>query len=227
MRVLCISDTHGYQTHLEINEDVDVIVCTGDFSNSRGARNVYESEEFLGWFDSLKIKYKILIAGNHDTDFERKWEASFEGGESIEDYLKREYPTITYLQDSSVIIDGIKFYGTPWCPLFYDWAFMKRDSELVDIFAQIDDDVQVLLTHTPAYGILDYATPNFCGSEALLNRIKNLKKLKFHVFGHIHECAGQIESVGTEDVERYKAINASTFNCIEIKQPVEFEVFND
>lgn len=227
MRVLCISDTHGYHNYLNIDETADVIVCTGDFSNSRGARNVYESEEFLGWFDSLKIKYKILIAGNHDTDFERKWEASFEGGESIEDYLKREYPTITYLQDSSVIIDGIKFYGTPWCPMFYDWAFMKIDSKLVDIFAQIDDDVQVLLTHTPAYGILDYATPNFCGSEALLNRIKDLKKLKFHVFGHIHECAGQVESIGTEGLERYKAINASTFNYIEIKQPVEFEVFND
>ena len=217
MRVLCISDTHGYHDYLKIDETADVVVCTGDFSNSRGLKNEAECFDFLNWFASLGNKYKILIAGNHDTTFERR---------NAKD-LMAEFPSIIYLEDSSVVIEGIKFYGTPWCPLFYDWAFMKRDSELVDIFAQIDDDVQVLLTHTPAYGILDYATPNFCGSEALLNRIKNLKKLKFHVFGHIHECAGQIESVGTEDVERYKAINASTFNYIEIKQPLEFEVFND
>lgn len=221
MRVLCISDTHGYHNYLNIDETADVIVCTGDFSNSRGMRNEAEAEDFLNWFSSLKNKYKILVAGNHDTSFERKFLSG-----NLDEFLAK-YPSIIYLQDSSITIEGIKFYGSPWCPSFYNWAFMKDDKDLAEIFEKIDDDVNILLTHSPAYGILDYATPTFCGSESLLKRIKKLKKLKFHIFGHIHECAGEIESIGTQKKEKYKAINASTFNYIEVKQPIEFEVFND
>ena len=59
MRILCLSDTHGYHERLPIDKTVDVIVHTGDFSNSYGKNNIYETEEFLSWFNSLNVKYKI------------------------------------------------------------------------------------------------------------------------------------------------------------------------
>lgn len=223
MKILAISDTHGYHSKLNIDESVDVIVCTGDFSNARGARNVYESEEFLGWFNSLNIKHKILVAGNHDTDLERKYLASLKGEQTIEEYLKIKYPNITYLQDSSVVIDGIKFYGTPWCPMFYNWAFMENESVLRKKFSKIESDTNVLLTHTPAYGILDYANGNICGSNALLEKIKKLKKLKYHIFGHIHESGGT-EAIGTKNKTKYVAINASMYDYLEMREPIVFEI---
>lgn len=223
MKILAISDMHGYHTKLNIDETIDVIVCTGDFSNSRGYKNVYESEEFLGWFNSLNIKHKIFIAGNHDTDLYRKWKCSLEGGESIEEYLKENYPNIIYLQDSSIVIDGIKFYGTPWCPIFYDWAFMDNEMNLRKKYSKIDKDTNVLLTHTPAYGILDYANGTLCGSNALLERIKKLNKLQYHVFGHIHESGG-VESIGSKDKTKYVAINASMYDYITMKEPIIFEI---
>ena len=61
MRILCLSDTHGYHEKFNIDETVDVVVHTGDFSNSYGKNNIYETEEFLSWFNSLNIKHKILV----------------------------------------------------------------------------------------------------------------------------------------------------------------------
>lgn len=63
----------------------------------------------------------------------------------------------------------------------------------------------------------------FCGSTSLLERIKDLKKLKYHIFGHIHESGG-VECIGTETETRYTAVNASMFDYIEIKKPILIEI---
>ena len=86
MKILCLSDTHGYHERLKIDETVDVIVHTGDFSNSYGKNNIYETEEFLGWYSSLKIKHKILVAGNHDTFFGKMVDKN--GRDEVINYLK-------------------------------------------------------------------------------------------------------------------------------------------
>ena len=50
----------------------------------------------------------------------------------------------------------------------------------------IGEDVDVLTTHGPPMGILDKVYNANVGDEALLNKTKQLKKLKLHCFGHIH-----------------------------------------
>lgn len=224
MKILSFSDTHEFHNKLIIPKDIDVVICCGDFTNSAGKNNKYETENFLSWFNKLENKYKILIAGNHEAFFEYKFQKSLNNEETIKDYLKKNYPNIIYLQDESIIIEKIKFYGTPWCPLFYSYSFMKEDKNLKDIFSKIDNDTNVLITHTPAYGVLDYTNGCLAGSFSLFEKIKTLKDLKYHFFGHIHENSGQTESIGTKDKTDYIAVNCAFVNYLGFNQPKTFEI---
>ena len=47
----------------------------------------------------------------------------------------------------------------------------------------------MLITHSPAYGILDFDDNIHYGSEELLEKISTLN-LKAHLFGHIHAQHG-------------------------------------
>ena len=225
MKILCLSDTHGYHERLKIDETVDVIVHTGDFSNSYGKNNIYETEEFLGWYSSLKIKHKILVAGNHDTFFGKMVDKN--GRDEVINYLKLDYPNIIYLQDSSITIDGVKFYGTPWCPIYYDWSFMVSEEDQRKMFSKIPEDVNILLSHTPAYGILDYANGVLCGSTPLLERIKeikNLRYLKYHIFGHIHMDNGNSKEYVGDQEKFYQAVNACNINYLGFYEPIIVEI---
>ena len=55
--------------------------------------------------------------------------------------------------------------------------------------ANIPKDTDVLITHSPAYGILDFDDNIHYGSEELLDKISTLS-LKAHLFGHIHAQYG-------------------------------------
>ena len=71
------------------------------------------------------------------------------------------------------------------------------------------DETNILITHTPAYGILDKDIfGNNIGSRSLLERMNNLPNLRYHIFGHIHESAGKYV-----DYEKQRVyINASLLN---------------
>jgi Icc-related predicted phosphoesterase len=189
MKILCISDTHT--KHSLISKDwlipADVIVHGGDISN---VGRINEVKSFLKWFDSLDYKHKIFIAGNHDFCFER-FNNNYEEVMS----LLKTYPNITYLMDEEIIIDGVKFYGSPWQPEFYNWAFnLRRGAPIRDKWNLIPKDTHILITHGPVYGICDM-TPRgeFVGCEELLNVVANeLPNLKAHICGHIHHAYGSV-----------------------------------
>jgi len=99
-----------------------------------------------------------------------------------------------YLENSGVEIDGVKFWGSPWQPEFFNWAFnLPRGRRLAEIWALIPDDTEVLITHTPPYGILDRVdSGEHVGCEDLRRALQRVKP-KVHVFGHIHEDRGVVE----------------------------------
>lgn len=200
MKALVISDTH--MKHNEISfegyEDINTIIHCGDFSHT--PKQVFS---FCKWFGDLDFDNKILIAGNHDSYIETVTHEVFE------DYCKEK--GITYLHDTSTIINGIKIHGSPYSNEFGNWSFMLNDMELDKIWQKIPDDVEVLITHGPAYGVgdevqQDIMDPNV-GSHTLKYHINNrLTKMKYHLFGHIHE------DYGIHKQEKYVGINASTFD---------------
>ena len=180
MRICFISDTHNLHHRITMMlRGGDVIVHSGDMTG-RGTKP--EIVEFLDWYKSLNYTHKIFIAGNHDWGFQDE-------PEFYKNLLKTQYPDLIYLEDSSVTIDGVKFYGSPWQPEFYNWAFnLPRNGwELEEKWKKIPLNTDVLITHGPPYGQLDsieYNTESL-GCELLMESVKIVKPY-IHVFGHIH-----------------------------------------
>lgn len=199
-KIVFISDTHNKHKHLtskgmgNILGSGDYLIHAGDCT-SMGSKN--EITQFLEWFSNTDFKHKIFIAGNHDFGFEQLTDIP---------QVYKDYGVI-YLFDNDVTIDGIKFYGSPWQPEFHNWAFnLPRGEELGQKWEQIPNDVDILITHGPAYGILDYAPiGGHVGCEELYRKIVEVKP-KIHVCGHIHEGYGQKTMGGIE------FLNASVLN---------------
>lgn len=165
----------------------DVLIHAGDCMNSGyKLREVYKTFE---WLSTQSFRHIIYVAGNHDRPFQHS---------GFPAYVKSRFPTITYLQDEAITIDGIKFYGSPWQPAFYNWAFnLPRNSkELEEKWNAIPEDTNVLITHGPPHGILDKCSPGYgsriVGCELLAARVRQLRNLKLHVFGHIHHSRGYV-----------------------------------
>jgi len=189
MKIVCISDVHTYVDRLEI-EECDMLLCAGDISY-RGKLD--EVKAFLDWFEIQPAKHKVFIAGNHDFLFENDPE--------VARALLKSYPDVIYLENSSVEIEGIKIWGSPWTPWFHSWAFNAYPEKIRSVWSQIPDDTDILITHGPPKGVFDlteYEGENV-GCPWLLKNVERIKP-KLHVFGHIHEGYGQRSMNGTHYV---------------------------
>lgn len=178
MKTVVISDTHSQYRDLEV-PDGDVLVHAGDISRGGTKGQVID---FLEWFEEQPHSHKIFIAGNHDFFFEQA------DTEEISRVIPKE---IIYLNDSGIEINGIKFWGSPITPWFNSWAFNRhRGAEIKQHWDLIPNDIDVLITHGPPFGILDETVyGKRTGCEELLLRIHQVKP-KYHIFGHIHESYG-------------------------------------
>ena len=186
-RIVCLSDTHNCNDEIDV-PDGDLLIHAGD-ATIRGT--VEEIANFNRWFARLTHRHKIFVAGNHDWLFE----LDNERARSLLD------PSITYLQDSSIVIDGVSIYGAPWQPRFFDWAFnLDRGEQMAEKWSLIPDGVDILITHGPPSGILDQ-TPagDHAGCEELRKRISQVRP-RLHVFGHIHLGYGTAAFDGTQFV---------------------------
>jgi Icc-related predicted phosphoesterase len=185
MKFVIISDTHGQHRNLILPQG-DVIIHAGDISR-RGERD--EVIDFLNWFRDLPFDHKIFIAGNHDFFFER----------NSEEIIREIIPeNVVYLCDSGVTVKGIKIWGSPVTPWFYDWAFNRHRGHSISChWDLIPGDTDILITHGPALSKLDKTKYGECvGCSDLLEKIKEIKP-KVHICGHIHEAYGQETAYGT------------------------------
>ena len=187
MKITCISDTHNQHSHIPPDwlEGGDVLVHAGDVS---GRGSLKEVEAFMEWFNELPYTHKIFIAGNHDFWFEKV--STF----AVNEMLAEKYPNITYLNDSGVEIDGVKFWGSPVTPWFYDWAFNRVGTDICQHWDMIPLDTDVLIVHGgPKHiGSLNITTRDRSdvGCPYLYEKLSELKQLKLFVQGHIHEGRG-------------------------------------
>jgi predicted phosphodiesterase len=201
MKITCISDTHNQHLHIPPDwlEGGDVLVHAGDVS---GRGTLKEIEAFLEWFNEQPYTHKIMIAGNHDFWFERT--TAF----VVNEMLQEKYPNITYLNDTGIEIDGVKFWGSPVQPWFYDWAFNRMGTDICRHWDMIPLDTDVLITHGPMKGFLDMTTRGVStGCPYLLEKSAEMTNLKLFVCGHIHEAYGKFEFP-----DGGVFVNASTLN---------------
>lgn len=174
MKILHISDTHGCHRRMHDLPQADIIVHSGDFTMNGSEQ---EALDFMNWFCDLPYPQKIFICGNHD---ECLYDARIDGLDG----------NVHYLCNSGLEIDGVKFYGVP---MFMDDCITDRQSKH---YTNIPEDTDVLISHTPPFGILDFDDNINYGSEELLDRIMAVQP-RLHLFGHIHSQYGIMRLIGT------------------------------
>ena len=201
MKVIAISDTHGYHDQLSLPSG-DTLIHAGDVS-SRGSNQ--EIKDFLRWFSDLDYKHKIFIAGNHDFLFEQA------ESELIESLIP---DNVIYLNDSGISIGGLNIWGSPVTPWFFDWAFNRhRGVDIKKHWDLIPQNTDILITHGPVYGVLDRTiNGQRVGCEVLRDATYVIKP-KVHICGHIHEAYGQVQILDTLYINasvldvRYRLVN--------------------
>lgn len=180
MKLILIADTHNQHRDLEV-PDGDILIHAGDITYGFKSGMHYEQyEDFNEWLKSLPHKHKIVIPGNHDRL-----------AESRPDLVRAAMKDCHFLIDETITISGLKIHGSPWTPWFYDWAFNTRGNQMAEITAAMPK-CDVLVTHGPPFGVLDYVPRGGCvGAPELRKEIFNRIRPKLHVFGHIHCGAGK------------------------------------
>jgi Icc-related predicted phosphoesterase len=198
--LVLMSDTHGYHGSLDVPMG-DILIHAGDLTQTGSLEELEEANAFLA---GLPHRHKVVICGNHDFCFERDPVRA-----------RAALTAATYLQDSAVVVEGIKIWGSPWQPWFYDWAFnLKRGPAIAAKWALIPKDTDILVTHGPPYGIGDQTSHGErAGCEDLLARIEKVRP-KLHVFGHIHEGAGIYRRPGTTFVNAATDEGSGPVRCL-------------
>jgi Icc-related predicted phosphoesterase len=187
MRVVATSDTHGHHRAHPI-PDGDVFVHAGDITRAGEIETIID---FADWLSILPHRYKIIVPGNHDFCFDISHARYNHFAERVVEAVGAHY-----LIDASRMIDGKKFYGSPWVPNLERWAFWDRNR---DRFIDAPRDIDVLVTHGPPRGVRDGSgdkgvepsRANHFGSAHLVRYINHCWQLKLHIFGHVHEGYGR------------------------------------
>ncbi|KAI2665519.1 Metallophosphoesterase domain-containing protein 1 [Labeo rohita] len=112
--------------------------------------------------------------------------------------------------------------GQPW---YYGWGFnLPRGQALLDKWNQIPDSTDILLTHCPPLGFLDWVPRKMqrVGCMELLNTVQRRVQPKLHVFGHIHEGYGMM----TDGTTTFVNASACTVNFQPMNAPIVFDLPN-
>lgn len=207
MRVVCLSDTHGKHRSIREVPNGDVLIHAGDI---QGAGEWQELEDFNEWLGELPHQHKLVIAGNHDKAFFCHPRQA-----------RLALSNAVYLEDEEIVIEGIRFWGSPWTPVFFNWYFMlKSGKEMSAKWNKIPDNTDVLVTHGPPQEYGDRVGYRYAGCPDLADRLQALS-LSAHIFGHIHEGYGEAFH---PRVGRMVNVSSCTAQLAPLNPPVVLEV---
>lgn len=210
--IVAISDTHCQLHRIKIPY-ADILIHAGDLT-FRGTRQ--EIEEELDKLVEFKEKVPeiVLVCGNHD------WL-----GETNPELMKQLCSDrgLHYLNDSEITVQGIRIWGSPISPEFFHWAFNReRGYKIREHWNLIPKDgIDILVTHSPPYGILDMVPKSgMQGCADLREIVFEQVKPKYHIFGHIHTQGGE-----QREEKGITFINAALLNDSYdlVTKPIEFK----
>jgi hypothetical protein len=188
---VCVSDTHTLK--YDDIPDGDLLIHAGDLTNEG---SIPEIQQALDWLASQPHKYKIIIAGNHDTFLDPRSrttlnEADRSGALDWKGMHYLQHNTITLAFPSRQnSIREISIYGAPQIPQCGGSNFAFQYPRGKDAWTDtIPANTDILVTHTPPKYHLDLINPSL-GCEHLLAEAWRVKP-RLHVFGHVHVGAGR------------------------------------
>jgi len=192
VKICLLGDTHTQHWNVKIPE-TDILIFAGDAE----FRSVFDVLDFNIWLGTLPQKFIYCIAGNHDFYAQKR-----------HDEICKFLTNATYLENELVTLPNkMQMWGSPITPQFLDWAFMSDRNTIHEYWNKIPKDIDILLTHGPAYGILDIGIKKHghLGCTELAKTLKRVKP-KYHIFGHIHG------SYGIKKIDDTTFINCSVLN---------------
>ena len=195
IKICAISDLHGYLPKIE---PCDLVLICGDIVGLRAQRYPKSCKKwyidwFKPWVNELPCDKVLFIPGNH--------EVGMEGHE--EEYKKLFGPhdkaTVLFHESYEYLgSDGetYKIFGTPYCKIFGNWAYMYPDDTLRQAFSEIPENLDILITHDQPYEFGDILLQEDCpwadgshiGNKPLLEAIL-AKQPRYQLNGHLHSCS--------------------------------------
>jgi Icc-related predicted phosphoesterase len=205
--IVCTSDLHEQLVDVPA---CDLLLIAGDVSfalkGDLATKHAFLAGEFKHWLDRVPADEVVLVAGNHD--------------QSIEAWGIPEGLRCHYLQDAGLELFGLRIWGTPWQPWFYDWAFNapRRNGEefLASKFEAIPAGTDIVVAHGPPHGFGDRTSRQgghaHVGSTAMTAALERVQP-RVMVCGHIHPAYGRYRLGATEIInaslvdESYRPVN--------------------
>lgn len=198
MKIIAISDLHGYLPTIE--EQADIMLIAGDISplQIQGTKTLMKEwmiDSFIPWINKLKVEKVFLVGGNHDfllnnashTDI-AEWKML-----TSQKLVLLNNETTTYIDNNGI---SWTIFGTPYCHIFGNWPFMLSDEALAEKFKEIPEEVDIIISHDPPFNVnfvdctlqIPYSRsmgPEHKGNKPLREQLEKTK-FRLGVFGHIH-----------------------------------------
>eukprot|EP01060_Flectonema_neradi_P038829 TRINITY_DN8280_c0_g1_i1.p1 TRINITY_DN8280_c0_g1~~TRINITY_DN8280_c0_g1_i1.p1 ORF type:complete len:386 (+),score=33.04 TRINITY_DN8280_c0_g1_i1:49-1206(+) len=197
VRLVCVSDTHLGQDKVILPEG-DILLHCGDIlmqSTLMSKEKIRVGfEKFLSWMGKQTHQHKIFILGNHDA-------ALMDLGY---DYITSKCPPgVTYLQNTSITVQGIKIWGTPHSVgSSSNYAFQHRSAK--GLWDSMPSDTQIIMSHGPAKCI---GGDHLSKTTEFIRKIEKSKSVKLHVCGHLHWAFGM------QSILRHDGVVVPTIVC--------------
>ncbi len=208
MRIVALSDQHGFLPDVP---PCDLLIVAGDVcpdwigkadaEREPARQKDWFDEHARRWLAAAPAAHRILTWGNHD------WcgQACDFGADSPENApscaLQIVVDCSSWVPSTGDSGRSISVWATPWSRLFMNWAFMKPETGLAEVYEAIPAGIDILVTHQPPYGYGDRVTnarpgeEEHLGSHELLSAIERIKP-RLVICGHIHSGHGYFEHAG-------------------------------
>jgi len=225
-RIICISDTHNQTPKLPPG---DVLIHAGDLTN-QGSYS--ELRKTISWIESADFEAKIVVAGNHDTTLDEpffisngnKWKWPTPQSPEMCRKLLAESSSITYLEHEAAEIyltsskgpqTCFKIFGSPYSPGRRGWAFQYADDAAAQrLWSDIEDDNDIIITHTPAHGHCDETNRDEMSGCPILKQALARVRPMLHICGHIHDARG-VERIRWSPSSPSPLSEQSTLGCVD------------
>lgn len=142
--------------------------------------------------ESCREANVICLRGNHEFEDLLGWVRPGSINRTFE--IHNRHITVTIVLD-----DGreLTFGGARGIPMISgEWSDEMDEPRLNETFRDLNDNIDVLVTHAPPSNVLDGVGTHY-GSSAIGNYIQRRaytsRPLRTHLFGHVHESFGEVK----------------------------------
>ena len=183
MRIICVSDSHELHRELVVPPG-DMLIHAGDLTFFSKRRSMIR--DFNDWLGELQHRYKVVIPGNHEFAFEQ------------DARVRDEITNAILLINESAEVGSHVVWGSPITPMYGGAFGLSAPKDRIRLYRTIPANAEILITHTPPYGVLDVPpdSTEHAGCPELRNAVERLRP-RLHVFGHIHGAYGRVSIADT------------------------------